>query len=358
MAVVGFVVLFAGLLSAACCRRHQGRCCSRSSCRSPCRAPRATFRPGWPGGPSPRCWRFRWRSWCGHRVITTCCGSGQSAACAALADQLAGPRARLPTGTADGRRGRTSASAAVDRPDAEAAISRCASSSQHDLPAGRPDHRQSDADATDRSTGLAAVGGADRIPPRRRPTAGRSATKQLVVACARRARRRRGRAGQRRPIVRPRTPGSGSPWPCRSSTTIALTVDAFLGGTTGGHPPARTTRHRAGRRPAAAARRWRTNWRTPPTWPGRRSRSRRPPMPDRLIDRLLGRHAPATVDGPVAAAQRILAGHITRRSVWFQNSLRGALGLVGRGADGRRSPRCRTASGWCWRDVGAADHAR
>jgi hypothetical protein len=46
-----------------------------------------------------------------------------------------------------------------------------------------------------------------------------------------------------------------------------------------------------------------------------------------LLDRLLGRHAPGTVDGPVAAAQRILAGHITRRSVWFQNSIRGALGL-------------------------------
>ena len=46
-----------------------------------------------------------------------------------------------------------------------------------------------------------------------------------------------------------------------------------------------------------------------------------------LVDRLLGRHAPAAVDGPVAAAQRILSGHITRRSVWFQNSIRGALGL-------------------------------
>ena len=33
------------------------------------------------------------------------------------------------------------------------------------------------------------------------------------------------------------------------------------------------------------------------------------------------------MDGPLAAVQRITAGHITRRSVWFQNSLRGALGL-------------------------------
>ena len=46
-----------------------------------------------------------------------------------------------------------------------------------------------------------------------------------------------------------------------------------------------------------------------------------------LIDRLIGRGAPETVDGPLAAVQRITAGHITRRSVWFQNSLRGALGL-------------------------------
>ena len=47
-----------------------------------------------------------------------------------------------------------------------------------------------------------------------------------------------------------------------------------------------------------------------------------------LIDRLIGRQVPGTVDGPLTAAQRITAGHITRRSVWFQNSLRGALGLA------------------------------
>ncbi|MGS0687973.1 FUSC family protein [Nakamurella sp. GG22] len=47
-----------------------------------------------------------------------------------------------------------------------------------------------------------------------------------------------------------------------------------------------------------------------------------------LLDRLLGRRLPGTLDGPVAAAHRIAAGHITRRSVWFQNSLRGALGLA------------------------------
>ena len=34
------------------------------------------------------------------------------------------------------------------------------------------------------------------------------------------------------------------------------------------------------------------------------------------------------MDGPLAAVQRITAGHITRRSVWFQNSLRGGLGLA------------------------------
>lgn len=46
-----------------------------------------------------------------------------------------------------------------------------------------------------------------------------------------------------------------------------------------------------------------------------------------MFDRLLGRHAPETVDGAVVAAQRILTGHATRQSVWFQNSIRGAIGL-------------------------------
>jgi uncharacterized membrane protein YccC len=46
-----------------------------------------------------------------------------------------------------------------------------------------------------------------------------------------------------------------------------------------------------------------------------------------LLDRLLGRQAPGSVEGPVAAAHRLVAGHITRRSVWFQNSVRGGLGL-------------------------------
>ncbi len=47
-----------------------------------------------------------------------------------------------------------------------------------------------------------------------------------------------------------------------------------------------------------------------------------------LWDRLLGRRLPGTLEGPVTAAHRIAAGHITRRSVWFQNSLRGAVGLA------------------------------
>ena len=33
------------------------------------------------------------------------------------------------------------------------------------------------------------------------------------------------------------------------------------------------------------------------------------------------------MEGPIAAAHRLAAGHITRRSVWFQNSVRGGLGL-------------------------------
>ena len=46
-----------------------------------------------------------------------------------------------------------------------------------------------------------------------------------------------------------------------------------------------------------------------------------------LADRLLGRHIPGTAISPVAAALRIASGHVNRRSVWFQNSVRGALGL-------------------------------
>ncbi len=46
-----------------------------------------------------------------------------------------------------------------------------------------------------------------------------------------------------------------------------------------------------------------------------------------LVDRLLGRQIPSTAIGPLSAARRIALGHITRRSVWFQNSIRGALGL-------------------------------
>jgi len=47
-----------------------------------------------------------------------------------------------------------------------------------------------------------------------------------------------------------------------------------------------------------------------------------------LLDRLLGRHTPDSVIGPLTAARRIAVSHITRRSVWFQNSVRGALGLA------------------------------
>lgn len=46
-----------------------------------------------------------------------------------------------------------------------------------------------------------------------------------------------------------------------------------------------------------------------------------------LVDRLLGRQAPAAA-GRVLPVYRVLGGHLTVRSVWFQNSLRGALGLA------------------------------
>ncbi len=47
-----------------------------------------------------------------------------------------------------------------------------------------------------------------------------------------------------------------------------------------------------------------------------------------LWDRLLGRKVPSALDPPLAAAQHLAARHITRRSVWFQNSVRGAIGLA------------------------------
>jgi len=47
-----------------------------------------------------------------------------------------------------------------------------------------------------------------------------------------------------------------------------------------------------------------------------------------LLDRLLGRRHPERVVRPLTAAQRLAAGSINRRSVWFQNSVRGALGLA------------------------------
>jgi uncharacterized membrane protein YccC len=46
-----------------------------------------------------------------------------------------------------------------------------------------------------------------------------------------------------------------------------------------------------------------------------------------LVDRLLGRQAAGSVDAPIVAAQRIAAGHLTLRSVWFRNSIRGGLAL-------------------------------
>ncbi|WP_395728126.1 FUSC family protein [Nakamurella sp.] len=47
-----------------------------------------------------------------------------------------------------------------------------------------------------------------------------------------------------------------------------------------------------------------------------------------LIDRLLGRNAPATPTGEVLPVRRALTGHLNVRSVWFQNSVRGAIGLA------------------------------
>ena len=47
-----------------------------------------------------------------------------------------------------------------------------------------------------------------------------------------------------------------------------------------------------------------------------------------LMDRLLGRQIPDTVARPLSAAHHIAVGAISRRSVWFQNSIRGALGLA------------------------------
>jgi uncharacterized membrane protein YccC len=52
-----------------------------------------------------------------------------------------------------------------------------------------------------------------------------------------------------------------------------------------------------------------------------------------LLDRLVGRNPPGAATGTVSstgmlAVPRVLTGHLTVRSVWFQNSVRGALGLA------------------------------
>ncbi len=46
-----------------------------------------------------------------------------------------------------------------------------------------------------------------------------------------------------------------------------------------------------------------------------------------LLDRLLGRDLPG-VSGPLLPVHRVLTSHLSLRSVWFQNSVRGALGLT------------------------------
>ena len=65
-----------------------------------------------------------------------------------------------------------------------------------------------------------------------------------------------------------------------------------------------------------------------------------------LIDRLLGRNLPAAVTGTMLPVRRALVGHLTLRSVWFQNSVRGALGLA-IAVMIAEVTECRTASGWC-----------
>lgn len=47
-----------------------------------------------------------------------------------------------------------------------------------------------------------------------------------------------------------------------------------------------------------------------------------------LVDRLLGRNPPAPGTGQVLPVSRALTGHLNVRSVWFQNSVRGAFGLA------------------------------
>jgi uncharacterized membrane protein YccC len=47
-----------------------------------------------------------------------------------------------------------------------------------------------------------------------------------------------------------------------------------------------------------------------------------------LIDRLLGRKTSATATGEVLPVHRALTSHLSVRSVWFQNSVRGAVGLA------------------------------
>ncbi len=47
-----------------------------------------------------------------------------------------------------------------------------------------------------------------------------------------------------------------------------------------------------------------------------------------VVDRLLGRRVPHEAPSLIEAAESLVAGHTTSRSVWFQNSVRGAAGLA------------------------------
>ena len=78
-------------------------------------------------------------------------------ACAAMS-AVAGALGNAPRSGSERRPGRSGAFAAVDRRALRSGDSRVATAvSQHDLPAGRPDHRQSAADAAAGSAGVAAM---------------------------------------------------------------------------------------------------------------------------------------------------------------------------------------------------------
>ena len=71
-----------------------------------------------------------------------------------------------------------------------------------------------------------------------------------------------------------------------------------------------------------------TVWRTPAIRSGVTSRHPSTPTRRPALDKLLGRGTTVVAASPISAIERLTRYHLSWRSVWFHNSLRGALGLA------------------------------